>query len=49
MAKYDIILLGIPAQTVSLGANLLVKAQTIPQNAKCLVFFLAKVVFTKDN
>ena len=36
--------------TVSLGSNLLVKAQTIPQNAKCVLFFffLPKVVFTKD-
>ena len=46
-AKYELIWSDIPAQIVSLGANLLVKAKTIPQNAKH-VFFLAKFAFTKD-
>ena len=31
-AKYELIWLDITAQAVSLGANFLVKAQTIPQN-----------------
>ena len=46
-AKYKPIWSYITAQTVTLGANLLVKAQTIPQNAKCM-FFKPKVAFTKD-
>ena len=33
---------------MTLGANLLPKAQTIPQNAKRALFFLPKVAFTKD-
>ena len=33
---------------MTVGANLLVKAQTIPQNNKCVLFFLTKVSFTKD-
>ena len=41
LAKYELIWLDITAQTVTLGANLLVKAKTIPQTAK-------KVAFTKD-
>ena len=35
-AKYEHILSDITAQTVTLGANLLVMAQTIPQNAQML-------------
>ena len=38
-AKYELIWSDITAQTVTLGANLLVMAQTIPQNAH-RVFFL---------
>ena len=38
-AKYEPIWLDIIGPTVSLGANLLVKAQTIHQNAKCVLFF----------
>ena len=37
-----------PAQTVTLGSNLLVKAQTIPQNDKPALFVLLKVPLTKD-
>ena len=49
-AKYQLIWSDITAQTVSLGANLLVRAQTIPQNAKCLLFFfLSKVSLTQDT
>jgi hypothetical protein len=33
---------------VTLGANLLVMAQTIPQNAPPVFFFLPQVAFTKD-
>ena len=48
-AKYELMWSDITAQTVSLGANLLVKAKTIPQNAPCMFFsFLPKVAFTKD-
>ena len=47
-AKYEPIWTDFTAQTVTLGANLLVKAQTIPQNAKCALFFSPKVVFTSD-
>ena len=35
VAKYEPIWTDFTAQTVILGANLLVKAKTIPQNAKC--------------
>ena len=38
-AKYEPILTDFSAQTVTLGANLLVKAQTISQNAQCALFF----------
>ena len=47
-AKYELIWADITAQTVTLGANLLVMAQTIPQNAHRVVFFLPKVAFTKE-
>ncbi len=47
-AKYELIWSDITAQTVTLGANLLVMAQTIPQNAHRVFFFLLKVAFTKD-
>ena len=47
-AKYELIWSYITAQTVTLGANLLVMAQTIPQNAHRMFFFLLKVAFTKD-
>jgi hypothetical protein len=47
-AKYDVIWSDITAQTVTLGANLLVMAQTIPQNAHHVFFFIPKVAFTKD-
>ena len=33
---------------VTIGANLLVRAQTIPHNAKWVLFFLQKVKFSKD-
>ena len=46
-AKYELIWSYITAQTVTLG-HLLVMAQTIPQNAHGMFFFLLKVVFTKD-
>ena len=35
-------------QSVNLGANLLVKAQTIPQNAKSVFLLKPKSVITKD-
>ena len=38
-AKYEPIWTDCTAQKVTLGANLLVKAQTIPQNAKRALFF----------
>ena len=38
-AKYELIWSYITAQTVTLGANLLVMAQTIPQNAHRVFFF----------
>ena len=38
-AKYELIWSDITAQTVTLGSNLLVMAQTIPQNAQCVIFF----------
>ena len=38
----------ISAPTVTLGANLFLKGQTIPQNAKRVLFFLLNVEFTKD-
>ena len=48
-AKYEHIWTGFTATKVILGANLLVKAQTLPQNARfALFFFLQKVAFTKD-
>ena len=47
-AKYELIWSYITAQTVTLGANLLFMAQTIPQNAHRGFFFLPKVAFTKD-
>ena len=47
-AKYELIWSNITAQTVTLVANLLVMAQTIPQNAHRVFFFLPKVAFTKD-
>jgi hypothetical protein len=48
-AKYELIWSDITAQTVTLVANLLVMAQTIPQNAhQVFFFFLPKVAFTKD-
>ena len=46
--KYEPIWTNFTAKTVTLVANLLVKAQTIPQNAKCALFFQPKVAFTKD-
>ena len=48
-AKYELIWSNITAQTLSLGANLLVKAQNIPQNSKCSLFFWPKVAFTQDT
>ena len=47
-AKYELIWSDITVQTVTLGANLLVMAQNIPQSAKRVFFFLPKVAFTKD-
>ena len=47
-AKYEAIRTDFTAQTVTLGANLLVKAKTIPQNAKYGLIFLPKVAYTKD-
>ena len=47
-AKCELIWSDITAQTVTLDANLLVMAQTIPQNAHRFLFFLLKVAFTKD-
>ena len=48
-AKYELIWSDITAQTVTLGANLLVMAETIPQNAhREFFFFLPKVAFTKN-
>ena len=44
-AKYELIWSDITAQTVTLGANLLVMAQTIPQNAHRVFFFLTKSCF----
>ena len=38
-AKYELIWSDITAQTVTLGANLLVMAQTIPQNTQSAIFF----------
>ena len=42
LAKYELIWEDITAQTVTLGANLLVMAQTKPQNANRVGFFLTK-------
>jgi hypothetical protein len=39
LAKYETIRTDFTAQTVTLGANLLVKAQTIAQNAKYAIYF----------
>jgi hypothetical protein len=39
--------LKITAQTVTLGANLLVKAKTIPQNTKPVFFLNQKLRFLK--
>ena len=47
-AKHEPLWSYIIAQVVSLGANLLVKAQTIPKNAKCVFFLKPKVPFSKD-
>ena len=47
-SNYEPIWTDITSQTVTLGANLFVKAQTIPQNVKCTLFFLPKDAFTKD-
>ena len=38
-AKYELIWTNFTAQTVISSANMLVQAQTIPQNAKCWFFF----------
>ena len=38
-AKYELICSDITAQTVTLDANLLVMAQTIPQNSQRVFFF----------
>ena len=46
--KYELIWSDITAQTVNLGSNLLVKAQTIPQNVHRELFIWPKVAFTKD-
>ena len=47
-AKYELIWSYITAQTAALVANLLVMAQTIPQNAHRVGFFLPKVPLTQD-
>ena len=47
-AKYELIWSNITARTVILGANLLLMAQTIPQNDHRVFFCLPKVAFTKD-
>ena len=47
-AKYKLIWSDITAQTVTLGANLFVMGQTIPQNAHRELFIWSKVAFTKD-
>ena len=46
-AKYELIWSDITAQTVTLGANLLVMAQTIPQNAHLVFFFYKKLRLLK--
>ena len=46
-AKYELIWSDITAQTVTLVANLLVTAQTIPQNAHRVVFFDQKLRLLK--
>ena len=48
VGKNELIWSNITAQTLTLGANSLVMAQTIPQNAKCVFFLSPKVAFTKD-
>ena len=40
-AKFKLIWSDITAQTVTLGANLLIMAQTIPQNAQSAIFLIA--------
>ena len=47
-AKYEPIWSDFTAQTVTLGANLLVMARIIPQNAHRELFFGLKVAFSKD-
>ena len=42
-AKYESLWTDFTAQTVTLGAILLVKVQTIPQNAKCALFCLPDI------
>ena len=44
-AKYEPIWTDLTAQTATLGANLLVKAQIIPQSAKCAVFCIKSCVY----
>ena len=46
-AKYELIWSNITAQTVTLVANLLVMAQTIPQNAHHAFFFYQKLLLLK--
>ena len=46
-AKYELIWSDIAAQTVTLGANLLVMAQTIPQNAHRAFFYDQKLRLLK--
>ena len=48
-AKYELIWSDITAQTVTLGANLLVMAQTIPQNAQSAIFFWSKWLLGWNN
>ena len=43
--KYELIRTAFTSKTVTLGANLLVKAQTIPQNANCEFFFTKSCVY----
>ena len=46
-AKYELIWSDITAQTVTLGDNLIVMAQTIPQNGHCVFFFKQKLRLLK--
>ena len=48
-AKYELIWSDITAQTLTLGANLLVMAQTLPQNTHRKLFIWSKVAFPKDT